>query len=258
MSKNQYDSNEKASNFDKYVANNRLYHKLYFPTVKELFNYTLDNKRVLDLACGTGQSTRCLAEMKPSELIGVDISQKMVDLAVEKSKSINEDNEMFKNIKYLCKDCSTPLELGQFDVVFSLHYLHYADSEQKLFDMIQSMYESTKPGGVCLGIMVSPFFKNDTWQKLYKYGSKYERIVDAETIVELYDGHVDDNKLAIRFKIYLWKPELYESMFSKRGFENFQWCKLTLSDEFKDESEFFDDFLTIQPKRIFKAQRPLA
>lgn len=256
MSKNQYDSNEKANKFDKYAATNMLYQKLYFPTTKELFNYTLENKRVLDLACGTGQSTRFLAGLKPSELIGVDISQNMIDLAIE--RSINENNEFLKNIKYLCQDCSTSLQLGQFDVVFSIHYLHYADSEQKLFDMIQCMYESTKPGGTCLGIMASPFLKNESFDKISKYSLKYERRMgDVETNVGLYDGDVKDNELLTQIKIYLWPPELYVNIFNKCGFKNFEWCNLKVGSEFEEENGFFEDFLNIQPNLIFKAQRPI-
>lgn len=71
--------------------------------------------------------------------------------------------------------------------------------------MIQCMYESTKPGANCLGIMASPFLKNETFDKLHKHSLKYERRMgDVETSVGLYDGDVNDNKLLTQIIIYLW------------------------------------------------------
>lgn len=258
MSTNQYDSNEKAKNYNTYASTNLFYQKIYFPTIKEFFGSSLENKRVLDLACGSGGSTRFLAKLKPKELIGIDISQNMVDLAINFSANYHEDVENLKNIKYICKDCSTPIELGMFDVVFSLHYLNYAHTKQKLFEMVKSMYESTKPGGLCSGIMVNPFVKNESFEKLNKYCVKFERQSgQLELNVSLYDGHVKDNKLLISFKNYIWQPELYEATFRECGFENFEWCCTKLGDEFKEENEFFEDYFQARPHVFFKAQRPL-
>lgn len=256
MSVNQYDTTEKAGNYQQFASTNVYHTKVYTPSVAKFFNHSLVDKRVVDLACGSGDSTLCLANLKPRELVGVDLSQDLIDLA----NKFAENNSEYANIKYLVRDCAAPLGLGHFDVVFSIHFLNYADTQQKLVDMIASMFEATKPGGLCAGIMVSPFMKKESYPALYKYGVKYERGSDdrLEVSVKLYDGSVDENRMLIQFFNYLWPPHLYEKSFKEAGFVNFEWQDLHLGKEESESTrEFFVDYLTIQPHRLFKAERPL-
>lgn len=143
VEKDQYSTDELA---DKYhiLLKSRESELRYvqIPSIHKLLNYSLKGKRVIDLACGHGGSTRILADLDPDELVGVDLSAEQVKKAVELSAS----NEKYALIKYYVRDCSKPLELGQFDVVFSKHLLNYGTTKEVLNGITKSMFDATKPG----------------------------------------------------------------------------------------------------------------
>ncbi len=49
-------------------------------------------KRILDIATGTGDFAIATLKIQPTEVIGVDISQGMIDVGIEKIKKMNLDN----------------------------------------------------------------------------------------------------------------------------------------------------------------------
>lgn len=78
-------------------------------------------KRVLDLGCGYGWHCRYAIEHGAKEVIGIDISEKMIAIAKEKNQA--------DNIRYQC--CSIEdfvFENQSFDVVISSLAFHYLAS----------------------------------------------------------------------------------------------------------------------------------
>jgi len=68
-----------------------------------------DGMSVLDLGCGTGITTRYIAELG-AKVIGVDLSPKLIEFA--------EENSNHKNIKYLTGDVTNiNLDKKKFDVI---------------------------------------------------------------------------------------------------------------------------------------------
>ena len=68
--------------------------------------------RILDLCCGSGDITKYFANKFPdAEIIGVDFSEKMLEIARKKCKK-------YKNIKFVEFDVTnlTNLNLGKFDI----------------------------------------------------------------------------------------------------------------------------------------------
>jgi SAM-dependent methyltransferase len=253
ISHNQYDTDEKAENYEKYKKENQLVKKMQIPSIRKIFNNSLVGKRVIDLGCGSGGSTRILADLNPDELIGVDLSPQMIDVATK--LAVSSANK----IKYLVRDCSQPIGLGQFDLVFSLHLLTHASTKDILLNMIKCMFDSTKAGGLCAGIMVNPFSLEEHFPKWYKYGLEYARKSSHELVVKLYDGDVRDGKFLIELNDFNWPPELYAEYFQASGFENFQWINLSLGDEFtasRNDRDFFQDVLDHPITIMFKATRP--
>lgn len=76
------------------------------------------NKRVLDLGCGYGWHCRYASEHGAAEVIGIDISQKMIDEANSKNSGSN-----IKYIKCSIEDIDFPKE--SFDCVISSLAFHY-------------------------------------------------------------------------------------------------------------------------------------
>lgn len=143
VEKDQYATQDLAENYRIFLkSREQELRYIQIPSIRKLLGNSLKGKRVIDLACGNGGSTRILADLDPEELIGVDLSSEQVKLA----ENISIKDSKYANIKYFVRDCSKPLELGHFDVVFSKHLLNYANNLDTLKSMVQSMYDTTKPG----------------------------------------------------------------------------------------------------------------
>ena len=243
----QYDTEEKARDFDLFKKNFLVATHIEQPSIKKLLGPSLKGKRVIDLACGGGDSTRFLADLYPDELVGADLSSEMVRLAIKRSNS----EPKYSYIKFYVRNCLEPINLGQFDVVFSVHLLNYAYAKSDLIKFYQNMYDSTKEGGVCCGLLNSPFINvlQLTPGLFRKYGTEYTR--NADNINQDVDFFFEDKHL---FKVHgcVWPSEYHEECARKVGFKTFKWVQLTLDENYKDDEGFFDIYLNINPTVLFK------
>ncbi|EME8110328.1 class I SAM-dependent methyltransferase [Enterococcus faecium] len=88
-------------------------------------------KQVLDLGCGYGWHCRYAAENGAKKVIGVDLSEKMLQVAKE--------NTPFTTIDYLHEDISlVDFQENQFDVVISSLAFHYVESFEPLVKKIKN------------------------------------------------------------------------------------------------------------------------
>ena len=98
-----------------------------------------ENATILDIACGPGNITRYLLELRPGfKILGIDLSAKMIDLA----RLNNPDAE------FQIMDCRDIGQLGsQFDAAvcgFGLPYL----SKEEALGLIREVAGLLRPGGV--------------------------------------------------------------------------------------------------------------
>ena len=119
---------------------------------------------VLDLGCGTGTLTKLLAG-KGYDMIGVDLSQEMLNIALEKKESPEN------NILYLCQDMRM-LDLYStvgtvVSVCDSLNYLLEDEDVVKTFSLVNRYLY---PGGIFI------FDFNTVY--------KYEQVIGDATIAE--------------------------------------------------------------------------
>ncbi len=69
----------------------------------------LDGKRVLDVACGEGHFTRLLRSAGVAEVAGIDISERMIDLAREQeARQPHFWDEFLKYPSFVLLDCVKP------------------------------------------------------------------------------------------------------------------------------------------------------
>lgn len=143
VEKDQYATENLAENYRLFLKSreSELQH-IQIPSIRKMLGGSLKGKRVVDMACGNGGSTRILADLDPDELIGVDLSSEQVRLA----EKISASEPKYANIKYLVRDCSQPIGLGQFDLVFSKHLLNYGTTVDVLKGIVNTMFDATKPG----------------------------------------------------------------------------------------------------------------
>ena len=105
-------------------------------------------KRMLDIGCGYGWHCIYAVERGARSVVGVDISQRMLEVAREKTA--------YPEIEYLCvamEDMDFPH--GSFDIILSSLALHYTESYDSI---IKKAYSFLKPEGVLVFSVEHPVF----------------------------------------------------------------------------------------------------
>jgi ubiquinone/menaquinone biosynthesis C-methylase UbiE len=95
--------------------------------------------KVLDVACGSGEFERLILAENPSQhIVGVDISEKMIELAQQKLQS-------YSNVDFqLASASALPFNDASFDTVISANSFHYFDDPNVA---LNEMKRLLKPNG---------------------------------------------------------------------------------------------------------------
>lgn len=129
-----------------------------------LREYGVKDGLVLDLGCGTGTLTELLAE-SGYDMIGVDVSEEMLELAVEKREASGHD------ILYLLQDMREFELYGTVKAVISVcDSVNYITEEADLLQVFRLVNNYLDPGGIFL------FDLNTVY--------KYEILLGENTIAE--------------------------------------------------------------------------
>lgn len=123
--------------------------------LRKLFpNFT--NKTVLDLGCGYGWHCRYAADHGAAQVVGIDVSAKMI----AKAKSMTQQT----NITYRVMDMLAINQLkSKFDVIISSLAIHYI---QDYAGLIQQIHNQLKPNGQLILSVEHPIFTaqgNEEW-----------------------------------------------------------------------------------------------
>ncbi len=100
----------------------------------------LKGKKVLDLGCGSGNNCMKAIELGSSFVLGIDVSQNMIDLAkkTNSNEKIKYDVLAMENIDSLNE---------KFDVVISSLAFHYVEDYNKL---LKDIYNLLNPNGILI------------------------------------------------------------------------------------------------------------
>ena len=133
------------------------------PSVERLILPYIENARVLELACGTGFFTRQMLDWGASSVVGVDVSQAMVDVAEAEMQMRHEYAGKFR---FMVADCSVPFLIAdeggtggqeaEFDIVFAAWLLNYARDLPTMTQMFKNISKHLKPGGRFITILPHP------------------------------------------------------------------------------------------------------
>lgn len=183
--------------------------------------------RVLDFGCGNGRLAGLIFGKlgregrlgKSGEYVGVDVSQKLVDIANQRYHSektefikIEHTRSAHKSDKAESKN-RLPFEDNYFDAVFSIAVFHHFPSREYTQEIIQELSRVLKPGGK---IVITVW---NLWQKQYlKYHKKSKKDwLDAE--IPFKSGE----KVFKRYH-HPFKTEELKKLLQKSGF-NVQSCR---------------------------------
>ena len=162
-------------------------------------NINEEHNSVLDLGCGTGTLTRMLAK-KGFDMIGVDISEQMLDIAREKEFELDEDN----GIIYLCQDMCELELFGTIGAVVSIcDCVNYILEKEKVVEAFKKVNNYLFPGGLFI-------FDFNTVHK-------YKDVIGDTTIAEnrndasfIWNNYYHENERINEYELSIFVREEYE------------------------------------------------
>jgi len=185
--------------------------------------------RVLDLACGDGIYSRRLKAMGAARVVGVDISQGMIDIAV----AVEQKEQ--QGIEYVCADAKeladpTRHDLGEFDLIVGAYLFHYSPDEQTLLAMCEGVKNYLAPGGRFIGINENPEQSLADFQGYAQYGFNKTACAPLMDATPVSYSMVSGREL-ISFNVYFYGPKAYANAFGGAGFSEWNWLPLQLDPE---------------------------
>lgn len=153
---------------------------------------------VLDLGCGTGQGTIDIAKSLEGtgNVIGIDLSERMIELATNKLADFKH-----KNIKFMVGSADSIEYQDFFDYVFSTNAFHHFEDKGSIFTKVR---QSLKQNGV--------FIVQD--------------ICDDYLLIRLLDLA---GKIGQKEHVGSMKAKELDSLFQKTGFKDIEVEKLKIN-----------------------------
>jgi len=240
-------TNKKTAAYDKIVGQYKASKKLAFREVTEWYSYNkmlgdVSQKSVLDLACGEGFYSRRIKRKGAQTVVGVDISEKMIELARQQEK-----NQPL-GIDYLVCDVMELEKIGTFDLVVASYLLNYAQTREQLLQMCRAIAVNLKSGGRFVSINNNPDQPPESFRLCKKYG--FTKSISGP-LVEGAAITYEFFRRGQRFRIdnYFLSRQTHDWAFKRVGFKTIRWHKIEAAPDGikKFGPEFWQDFIDCQP-----------
>jgi SAM-dependent methyltransferase len=213
---------------------------------RHLIEAEIHNKRVLDLACGTGYWSRFASAAGASEVVGVDISSAMIRSA----QTLSAGDAAPGKVVYVQADCSQPL-LGPlfeepYDLVIAFCFLNYATNEAEMLRMWQVIAANLGPGAKLLALVPNLDLSDDFSTPIDpEYGNSFRKVEDVNV------GQKDwgyktrfsacDGIETIEFDMYRLDREVYKRAARKAGMDEVQFSGVDYPND-GYHSEYWDEY----------------
>jgi len=208
----------------------------------------LKGKSIIDYGCGEGIYCRKVKQLGASEVVGVDLSEKMI-AACNKNEQLNS-----LGIKYMLRDIRDLPKIEEFDIGLVSLILHLSETREQLLAMCTNIYKNLKFGGRIFGVTSNPNFKGIT-----DYSDYYYRYVRSPTMQDgdIMTMNAFHNSTILNVKSYYFSKETYEKTLTSVGFKNVKWTNLSISPEGikKFGPEFWKAFLEDPHMTILTAEK---
>ena|SRR3989344_1629193 len=162
----------------------------------------IDGKSALDLACGTGIVTRALRKLGAAHVVGVDSSQKMLEIA----KGTTDPDSQIEYWRGIVGELGVE---GSFDVITGAYALCYSPVFPRLQAAAHDIRTNLAPGGVFIGIDHTKFAGADGTALPWS---------------------LTDDLSTISGVNYFWRRETYETVMREEGL-TLEWLPITPTDE---------------------------
>lgn len=194
-------------------------------------------KKVLDVACGDGHYTRILRKAGAAEVVGIDLSDRMIELARER------EARQPLGIEYRVEDARDVVQQPDFDLVVAAWLLVHARSRAELVQMCRGLASRLSSGGRFVTLTTNP----DVYD--FAPAADYGKYGLQMTLPErLFEG------VPLRFTLLMENPPTtfedyylpigaFEYAFAQAGFRNFAVHMPELSHASEDRLGYWDNFL---------------
>jgi ubiquinone/menaquinone biosynthesis C-methylase UbiE len=176
--------------------------KYFWKDFEFVLYYVKEGEKMLDFGCGNGRLSEMLKE-KNVDYFGVDVSEKLIDKAIQKYAGEKV------NFEKISSSGSLPFPDDFFNQVVSISVFHHFPRAHTQ-KMIKELYRVTKPGGV---VIVSAW---NLWQRrFWKYWINPRNILRRNIIIPFRNNQ---GEIFNRFHHMFSKREL-KGFFQKAGFK---------------------------------------
>ncbi|WP_246716752.1 MULTISPECIES: class I SAM-dependent methyltransferase [unclassified Methylocystis] len=216
------------------------------PTVQSVLG-DLSGASVIDYACGTGHYSRLLKRLGAKNVLGVDLSPAMIDVAR------HEESQNPLGVAYEVGDAAATAVLGAFDVATAAFLFNYAEDEQTLVRMFRSVAANLAPEGRLIAVVPNPDFINGRADTL-PYGFFLEEIGKDPRSLRVRMAFVGGENFSIEFT--QWSRGAYEDALDQGGFADAEWTPFAVSKEgIERHGQKFWDAILANPKSVVLSAR---
>lgn len=202
--------------------------------------YKTSPVNIADLACGTGNITNRLAQ-RSYNLIGVDISADMLQIAQEKAASIGVE------VIYLNQDIRELLLPTELDAILCIcDGINYITDEIDLIKVFRAVHEHLKKDGLFI-FDISSYYKLSHILGQNTFAENYEEVS------YIWENYFDENRKICDFDLTIFMKEKglyrkYEESHSQKAYQEEEILSLIKQIEFK-RTDVFDAFSFNKPKK---------
>jgi ubiquinone/menaquinone biosynthesis C-methylase UbiE len=217
-----------------------------YSEVHTLFSILGDitGKSVLDLGCSDGFFTRECKRRGSVQTVGVDLSDKMIEVArLEEIK-----NSL--GIEYVVSDVLELGHIGNFDIVITPFLLGYSETKEELSKMCQVIYNNLKQGGRLVSMNNHPNLLPNSDSIFEKYGltkNVSSPLKDGNQItITMTVENENGEREKVTFTSYYFTKKTIEWGLKNAGFRKISWYAPQISPAGiqKFGQSFWQDFLT--------------
>ena len=181
-------------------------------------------KKVVDLACGEGFYTRRVKQKGAAKVLGVDLSEGMIELARA------QEREQERGIEYRVADVRGLDLRVEHDLAIAAYLLNYARDRDELSAMCDGIARCLRPGGRFVTINSSPVLNFKTAPSYRQYGFETRAIGEfREGMPIIWTFFIEDG--AFEIENYFLDVSVHEEMFRSAGFRDIRWHVPGLSPE---------------------------
>lgn len=178
---------------------------------------------ILDLACGDGYYSRLFCEAGAKQVLGVDLSEQMIDRANELERASEQP------VSYMVGNVAELSLHKQFDLVTAVYLLQYAANETILKEMFETAYRHLQPNARFVTITGNPNLTPAHIEAQKAYGVHIEMgsWQDGATI----HNTIHSPEGSVTFQNHHWTQATYERLLKDIGFQDIQWPSMQINPQ---------------------------